>query len=170
MSEKIVVTEEMHPEKEWFAEASKQTVETLPAFINHLMGDYDHDYGTVVHAISACAIAAAWAADNTPDGGITGFQASFIMWDFIRHWSKPDNKCGLRLVDYDRFLYPQYEYRFEKTLAEDTWTAIQKEAQRLLDEASEGYPYGHPVHPDVIAHWKSIVDGNVPFGYSVVDD
>ena len=59
MAEKIVVTEEMRPEKEWFAEAGKQTVETLPAFINHLMGDYEHDYGTVVHAISACAVAAA---------------------------------------------------------------------------------------------------------------
>ena len=170
MTEKITVTEEMHPEKEWFAEARKQTVETLPAFMNHLMSDYDHDYGTVVHAISACAVAAAWAADNTPDGGITGFQASFIMWDFIRQWSKPDNKCGLRLVDYDLFLYPQYEYRFEKTMDEDNWDAIQKEAQRLLDEASEGYPDKHPVHPDVIAHWKSIVDGHLPFGYSVVDD
>ena len=170
MAEKIVVTEEMHPEKEWFADARKQTVETLPAFINHLMSDYEHDYGTVVHAISACAIAAAWAANSTPEGGITGFQASFIMWDFIRYWSKPGNKTGLKLVDYDDFLYPQYEHKYEKTLHTNIWESIKREAQRLLDEASEGYPDGHPVHPDVIAHWKSIVDGHVPFGYSVVED
>lgn len=171
MSEKIVITEEMHLEKEWFEEAKKQTVETLPAFINHLMGDYEHDYGTVVHAISACAVAAAWAADNTPDGGITGFQAGFVMWDFIRQWSKPGNKCGLKLVDYDDFLYPQYGYKFKKTLRANAWESIKKEAQRLLDEATnKGYPDKYYVHPDVIAHWKSIVDDKIPFGYYLEDE
>lgn len=166
MTEKIVVTEEMHLEKEWFKEATKQTVETLPAFINHLMGDYEHDYGTVVHAISACAIAAAWAADSTPEGGITGFQAGFVMWDFISQWSKPNNKCGLKLVDYDDFIYPQCAYKYEKTLRANVWESIKKEAQSRLDEVIKGYPNEH-AHPDVIAHWKSIVDGKIPFGYSL---
>ena len=45
--DKIAITEEMHLEKEWFANAKKQTLETLPAFMNHVLNDYCHDYGTI---------------------------------------------------------------------------------------------------------------------------
>lgn len=154
------INEEMHLEKEWFEEAQKQTLETLPQFINHLMTDYCHDYGTICHAIAASAIAAAYAADSTPQGGITGFQASFIMWDFIKQWMKPNNKCGLKLIDYDDMLYPQYDYKYEKTITQHTWETIQKEAAKLLNENNGAVD-------EVRAHWQSIVDGKVPFGYKV---
>lgn len=159
---KNLVTEEMHPEKEWFEEAKKQTEETLPAFIDHVMNDYCHDYGTVVHAISACAIAAAWAANSSKGalGGITGFQADFVMWDFVRQWSYNHNKTGLRIVDFDKMLFPQYEYSFQKTIKKSVWEAIQQEAKKNLERP------GHAA-PEIKAHWKSIVDGKVPFGYTV---
>ena len=44
---KETITEEMHLEKEWFEQAKKvKTVEELTAFVNHLLNDYNHDYGT----------------------------------------------------------------------------------------------------------------------------
>ena len=100
----------MHPEKEWFKQAKKQTIETLPEFMNHIMNDYCHDYGTVCHAVAACAMAAVYAANHHPSGGITGFQAGFVMWDIIRQTNYPSNKCGMKLIDYDNMLYPQYAY------------------------------------------------------------
>jgi hypothetical protein len=159
---KTFVTEEMRPEKEWFKEARKQTLETLPKFIDHVMNDYVHDYGTVCHAISACAIAAAWAANECKGacGGITGFQASFVMWDFVKQWSYTDNKTALKILDYDKMLFPQYEDNFQKTMQKATWEVIQAEAKKKLESAKSA-------HPDVVAHWKSIVAGNVPFGYTV---
>lgn len=36
----IEVTEQMRPEKEWFEQAGKQALKTLPDFINHVMNDY----------------------------------------------------------------------------------------------------------------------------------
>ena len=63
--DKMAITEEMHLEKEWFEQAREQKLETLPEFMNHILNDYRHDYGTICHAISACALAAAWAADNS---------------------------------------------------------------------------------------------------------
>ena len=160
--DKIAITEEMHLEKEWFADAKKQTLETLPAFMNHVMNDYCHDYGTVVHAISACAIAAAWAADHTESGMITGFQAGYVMWDFVRQWAFESNKCGLRIIDYDDMLYPQYYHKFDKTISSSTWEALQNRAKELLSEndfAAES----------VRKHWKTIANGVVPFGYKVKD-
>ena len=86
MNNKTPITEEMHLEKEWFELARKQTLETLPGFINYVMNDYMHDYGTICHAVAACALASAWAANDSPNGGITGFQANFVMWDFVKQW------------------------------------------------------------------------------------
>ncbi len=162
MAERI--TEEMHLEKEWFDQASKQTLKTLPDYVNHLMNDYKHDYGTVCHAVAACALAAAWAANNEPNGGITGFQSGFVMWDFIKQWSFPHNKTGLRIVDFDNMLYPQYEYKFNKTISKDLWEKLQDEAKNLLAEN------GDCVHPMVLEHWKSIVAGVIPFGYSIIEE
>ena len=159
----INITEEMHLEDEWFQQANKQTIDTLPQFINHLMNDYSHDYGTICHAITAAAIAAAYAADATPQGGITGFQASFIMWDFIRHWMYKSNMCGLKLINYDKMLYPQYEYQFDKTINQGTWTQIQEEAAKLLAKNKNAVP-------EVVAHWQSIVDGKLPFGFTIKED
>ena len=36
---KIAITKEMHIEKEWFEQAKKQTLETLPGFMNHIMNE-----------------------------------------------------------------------------------------------------------------------------------
>lgn len=163
--DKIAITEEMHLEKEWFANAKKQTLETLPAFMKHVLNDYCHDYGTICHAISACAIAAAWAADGSEQGGITGFQAGFVMWDFIRQWRYSSNKSALKIIDYDDMLYPQYEYKFtNKEIPQSIWESLKKQAEELLREEKT---YAHET---VIEHWQRIIDGNVPFGYTVKED
>ena len=160
--EKIQVTEEMRPEVEWFKQAKQQTPETLSTFVDHVMNDYLHDYGTVCHAIAACAVAAAWAANRAPgaQGGITGFQAGFVMWDFVRHWSYENNKTGMRLLDYDKLLYPQHEKDFDKVIPQEIWEAVQRQAKLELE--SKEY-----AHPDVVAHWRGIVAGHVPFGFVV---
>lgn len=160
----IPVTEEMHLEREWFEEAKKQTLDTLPTFVDHVMNDYAHSYGTVCHAVSACALAAAWAANRAKGacGGITGFQAGFVMWDFIKQWNYPSNECGLKIVDFDNMLYPQYNDNFQRILSKSTWEALQTAARKHLESAK---PLG--THPDVLAHWESIVSGNIPFGYTV---
>lgn len=160
------ISEEQNLEKIWFEEAGEQTIETLPQFINHIMNDYDHDYGTICHAIAACSLAAAWAANKHEQGHITGFQASFVMWDFIKEWMYSGNQSGLRIVDYDDMLYPQYKDKFDKIISKETFEGIQKAAQESLEEVKQG----REAHPDVIKHWESIVAGNVPFGYKIKED
>lgn len=155
------ITEEMGIHKEWFVEAKTITAETLPAFIKKLTGDYNHDYGTIVHAIVAAAIAAANAVDKCPSGGITGFQASCVMWGFITQWMHYED-TPLRLVNYEHMLYPQYEYDFEKTISPETWKWLQEKAAELL--RTKG------ACDSVKVHWQSIVDGNIPFGYTVAED
>lgn len=156
------IDESMHLEKEWFEQAGEvKTIEELETFVNHILNDYEHDYGTACHAVAACALAGAWLGCHKE--GLTGFQAGFVMWDFIKGWIKSENTCGMKLVDYDDMLYPQYDHKFEKTISQNTWHCLQEEAKRQLKEAGGA-------HPEVKAHWKNIAMGIVPFGYQVRED
>ena len=83
------------------------------------------------------------------------------MWDFIRDWSYRHNKCGMKIVDYDKMLLPQYHNDFEKTISKETFEALQAEAKRSLREET--------CSPSVAKHWESIANGEVPFGYVVRD-
>lgn len=154
---------ELHLKEEWFAEAKEMTMEKLPEFIRHLTYDYNHDYGTVCHAMAAVGFAAMKAFDHGPMGGITGFQASCVLWDIISEWQYPNNKCGLRIQDMDNLLYPQYDYKF-KSISESTWDAVKSEAERNLELANQK---GEFVHPKVMKHWGEIVKGIIPFGLEI---
>ena len=123
--------------KEWQERAHKMTIPELPSFLTELTEKYSHDYGTICHAVAVAAIAAAWAVEHSPQGGITGFQAGAIMWEFIRGWNYSYNKTGLRLIDYDNFLYPQYAGEYDKVISPDIWDGIQKEASRQIEEADQ---------------------------------
>lgn len=166
--DKVVITEEMHLEKEWFEQARKQKLETLPEFMNHILNDYCHSYGTICHAIAACALAAAWAANHSDQGCITGFQSGAVMWDFVRQWEYRNNKTSLRIIDYDKMLYPQNKGYFEdRTIYQSTWKALQNEAKRRLDEMDLGK---ESAVDSVIVHWTNIANGVVPFGYKIKND
>lgn len=121
----------------WKKQLGEVNLDTLPDFLKMLTEDYQHDYGTICHAIAFSAIAAANAVNRSDQGGITGFQAGAVMWEFIREWNYSHNKTGLKLVDYDNFLYPQYESEFQKTISQDTWVAIHKAAQERIEEADQ---------------------------------
>lgn len=155
------ITEKDGVHKGWYEEAKAQTPETLPEFMRKLASDYEHDYGTICHAVAASAVAAAWAMNKSKYGGITGFQAGAIMWEFICHWQYMGEDKPLRLVDYENMLFPQYADKFAKTITPDTWKWLQEEAQKNIDKGAEN------VHPNVLTHWQSIIDGVVPFGYVV---
>jgi len=123
---------------------------------------YKHDYGTVVHAMTATAIGAAKALNKSSGYGISGFQAGAVMWEFIKRWGMVD-EGPLRLVSYREMLYPQHCNKFEKLISKDTWDWLQEEARTNL-----------AVHggsaDSVTEHWQKIADGEVPFGYEVEED
>ena len=137
-----------------------KSLDDLMNYIQNIIDNYDIGYGTAPRAIAQAALATSYyLADMF---GITFFQASCVMWDFIKDWSFRGNKCGLKIVNYDDMLYPQYNYKFQKTIKKDTFEALQKAAENNLKK----HQFSSSA---VIKHWKSIVDGNVPFEYIIED-
>lgn len=141
-----------------------KSIEDLPEVCHKILDGYFHTYSTIVDAIGACCIAAAWAANRSEHGGITGFQAGAVMWYFIRNFMFPDNKVGLKITDYDDMLFPQYADKFEKTIPRDIFESLQKAAE---DNLAKDNRY---THPNVIEHWIKITEGEVPFGYKIEED
>lgn len=94
--------------------------------------------------------------------GTTGFQKSHTLFKFIFAFNFQHNKTGLKLVNYDDMLYPQYAYLFAPVISQTVWKNLQAQAEKLLQEHEGEY-----VHPDVRMHWQRIADGNVPHGYTV---
>lgn len=157
--EKKIITEDMHLEKEWFERAEKiKTIDELVAFAKELFENYQHDYGTAVHAVTALALAGAWFGANKE--GITSFQAGLVMWHFVKQWNHKGNKCGMRLWDFDDMLYPQYSNRFDKYINAEAWERVQELAKENLARSNKEL-----VHTEVWNHWEFIAEGNLPFGF-----
>ncbi len=158
MTDKIQITEaNKEAIDSWFAE----NVESIDDFIKKLDTAYEHDYGTICHAMAAVAVQAARKMNQQEQGGITGFQAGAVMWEFVKRFMHLEGP--MKLVQYNDMLYPQYFNKFDSVISTDVWKSLQTKAMENLIKMGN---HEH-THPDVIAHWKSIVDGVVPFGYVV---
>lgn len=141
---------------EWYTEAREQTLATLPAFLQKL-SELPHTYGSICMAITAAGVGAMCAVNNSPNGGITGAQAGYIFWELRKAWLYEDGPA--KLISYKELLYPQYRDEFDRVVASDTAAWLRAEAKKLLKESSE-YAHG-----SVLAHWRKMAEGWLPFGY-----
>lgn len=117
--------------KKYILEKGKnvKSIEELTELIKEVETDFNNGYGIVPRAIgSVCAVVGNYLSCQM---GITGFQAGCAIFDFITGYLITDNKCGLRLIDFDEMLYPQYEYKFDKKLKKSTWELLQKRVKEL---------------------------------------
>lgn len=143
--------------------AEIKSFDDLVSFIKDVDEHYNIGYGDAPRAIAQAALATAWYLSGR--FGITGFQSGATLWDFIEDWSSvgKQTQCA-KIIDYDNMLYPQYEYKFDKSIPPAAWKRIQEAAKSNLEEDAKH------AHPDVVKHWKSIVAGKVPFGFYVRDE
>ncbi len=155
------ISEEDNLQVEWMKRAKGMTLAELPEFLQELSAGYKHDYGTICHAIAAAAVAAAWAVEKSPQGGISGFQAGAVGWEFLRGWGSPGlGKIGTRIQRMDDLLFPQYVDDFT-SITSDVWEALQAKAAENIAEKSKH------VHPRVLSHWEAIAAGHLPTGIRV---
>lgn len=148
--------------KDYILEKGKniKSSQELIELIEEVKNNFNNGYGTAARSVGA--IAACVAKYLSSEMGLTGFQAGCAMWDFIYAFMYPNNKCGMRLINYDDMLYPQYYDNFHNTaIPKYTWEALQKQAKENLEKDT------YFASPSVAKHWQSIVDGQVPFGYTV---
>lgn len=141
--------------EEWYEQAKKiSSTEELKKFIDEIL-DKDHDYNSIAGAFIAGLTATMKAMDRHPNGGITGFQAGWIL---MTHMGRELLINGpWKIVKYRDMLFPQHRDKFLPSLSKETWDWLQEEAKKNLEKEGSA-------HPDVKKHWEDIVAGNIPFG------
>jgi hypothetical protein len=145
---------------EIYQKASKvKSKEELIILLDEIM-NFKHDYGTIVYGCMAAIRASFNVVNRSPHGGISGFQAGCLGWECIHDFMMI--KSPAKILDFNNMLYPQYEYKFDKTISQKTWDLLQKEANSLLKKKD--------AHPAVIAHWKKCANGEIPFGYRIAEN
>lgn len=124
-------------------------INSMDELMDHLQQliDQEHDYNTSAEALHDGTV----ACFNFLAGelGNSGFQASWAVLKFLGTVNYYEGPYAVIKAS-DR-LYPQYSNRIDEILISwNDW--IKEQAQENLDD--------HPdyTHPDVIAHWKRIVD------------
>ena len=137
-----------------------KSLDDLMNYIQNIRDNYDIGYATAPRAIAQAALATSYYLADMFD--ITGFQASCVMWDFIKDWSFRGKKCRMKIIKYEDMLYTQYNNKLQKTNSKDTFEALQKAAENNLKK----HQFSSSA---VIKHWKSILDSNVPFEYVIED-
>ena len=140
-----------------------RSTQELKEFLDSIL-EVDHDYNSIEEGFIAGLTATMKAMDRHKNGGITGFQAGWIVHKFME--KELLITCPWRTQRYNDMLYPQYENKFEKTISKEVWDWLQKEAKSKLKELKDSNVEFKP-HPDVVNHWKKIADGFVPFDYQV---
>ena len=115
--------------------------------------DRQHDYGTVVYAMSMAAVAAFnYVASKE---GCTGFQASCADLDILRRTRSMEGP--FMFLKAEDMCYPQYDLRekLEEAMAEwGNWVA--GECKKKLGDN------GDNAHPNVVSHWKMWADKYQP--------
>ena len=138
--------------KQWLDEV--KTIDSknkLDRFVRKVMQGYEHDYGTYVWALSVCTKAFV----RYYGSAMTGMQASFLMWQIIRDTFGKKDKLGLKLVEYEWVLFPQYIERFKTEFDEETHTKAIELAKQYLVEYKDA-------SDDVKKHWEKIASGWLP--------
>lgn len=158
---KISIHEEDDIHLQWFQELKEiDNTKDLLVFIERLLNDYDHDYGTVCHATVASALATIRVFSKIE--GMTGNQMGFVMWGIIKELCFRDNKLGLKIIDYDNLLYPQYEDKFKFTITNEKCEALQFECYKKIKNTNY-----RNAHIEVLTHWYETVNGKKPFGCEI---
>ena len=155
---------------DWYERAKKiTTLDEFDQFFNDIFmsGKYTFTYDSICDAIAALSIAAFHLGNHSPNGGITGFMASHVMWMIISHEFISNNKTGLRLINYDKLMYPQY---VDSTCLDSTLLS-KNIHESLITECKNKLAEEDPYASDrVVDHWKKIAEGWLPDGYRVEED
>jgi hypothetical protein len=157
MSEKKFIKESDGAQNEWYEVARKQTLETLPGFLNHVLNDYSHDQQTVIHAMVAGCMGTISAMNAHPEGDISPAQAQNLLGLFIRKWAKIEGPA--KIMSWAGFLHPGNESQVVEVprgIAE--W--LSQTAQKAIADGK----YQDEAHK---AHLEKIAAGEMPWGYRV---
>ena len=112
--------------------------------------------GNIVPATAVGIVCGKLASYLSTIMGLTAYEQDVALREIAKHFSNKTNKSGVKLIDYDEMLYPQYDYKFT-TIPMSTTENLKEQAKNLLLQSEYA-------NIDVKKRWEDIANGNIPFG------
>ena len=162
MKQKLIETSKEFKEIEdsWYKEIDTLTSKSkYNAFVSKLISGYEHDFGTSLRAL-ACIVN---ATIRFYGGGLSNFQASYLMWKILEKTFCIKDSVGLKIVRYEDLLYPQLVYHFDNELDKSQHEKLIELAKKNLVESTEAVK-------EVREHWEKIAKGWLPKNVSLKKD
>lgn len=156
------ITEQMGVHDQWYAEAKKITeAKDLVPFLERLMTAYSHDVSTVVHAMTAGALATLNVMNQYPEGHLSPVQSQKLMGLFIRYWANIEGP--MKLVSWMGLLHCENRHAFT-TVPNQVFAQVQEMAKHMLSSDLSR------VSAEQMRHLQELASGVVPFGYSLAEE
>ena len=172
------ICEEMRLQDGWYQKAMELTsTGEAQAFMEGLLTDYGHDYGTACHAVTAALLATAKVmvqclpelrpihAPSAPSAMQQELQAKTMIAHIFTQLFL--NNGPIRILQHHFMLFPENASRFEKIVDEETLKYLKNTAELLLISNHERKT---EAPKEVTDHWAAIQQGELPWGYEVWKD
>jgi hypothetical protein len=138
--------------KALYEEVKSTNVDTIKAFTDKVL-----EVPFSPHTITLLSLAGANTAKNSGKEFDESMRAP-AFWGFLAEWMSWHGK-RMAFMDYDDMLIPDRKRLFT-TINKEVFVDLQAKAKKLLE-----HPDAEKIDPEVKAHWQSVVDGKIPFGY-----
>lgn len=147
--------------EEWYAAAEQQTAESIGGFIRALASTKCEEKNGNIEMALASMVAALNVLEKEYGYKFSQVQKECMAIEIQRALGLLQSKAGVHVLDYDDMLDWRLQIFFANLIGESAWETLQKEAARRLEKWPEADEKDR-------VHWQSIVDGKVPFGYTVM--
>lgn len=150
----------------WAETAYGLSIDELPAFIQDLVTNYDH---SSISKINMVNIAVTCILNNFYQEKVIPMSEPEVMtskWTLIKMLFPEVGDGPISIIKWNSLLSPTAEPYFHSIPA-DVFVDIQESAKLLVTRHEEGR---ETFSEEEITHWKSIIDGQVPYGYRIIQD
>ncbi len=150
----------------WAEEAYGLSIDELPKFIHELVEKYDHSSISKVNMVN---IAVTCILNNFYQEKVVPMTEPEVMtskWTLIKMLFPEVGDGPISIIKWNNLLSPSSDPYFH-SIPDDVFVDIQESAKLLV----ERHEAGREVFSDEeLEHWKSIIDGQVPYGYRIIQE
>lgn len=150
--------------QKWAEDAYKTDINGIPAFIDNIISEFKLES---IQKINLVVVAVSALLKNFYENrlfNMTEQEVEQSKWVILKSIFSNIGDGPISIMKWNNLLLPSSDAYFHSITA-DVFSDIQDSAKLLVERHESGKQKFSDVE---VEHWKSIIAGNVPFGYTII--
>jgi len=152
--------------KVWAEDAYRTDIDDLPAMIHNIIGSYNLGSLGKINLINVSVTCLIKAFFENKLIEMSDGEVDTAKWILVKMLFPNMGNGPISIIQWSNLLSPSAEPYF-KHIYPNVFAEIQNDAKILVERHESGR---ETFTDEQVAHWKSIIEGNVPFGYRIVQE